>query len=128
MTNYWLVGASWGGQDDQSDKFLQRGYWFLGWSDIDQPAQAALRDQIKPDDRIAIKQMLGQGSKTILIRALGIVKEIDEEDKRIYVDWLIKKLNREVPSKGIKGSPGVFKSIQGPYSPEDEWTRLIFHI
>ncbi|UPY77610.1 hypothetical protein FH581_001745 [Leptospira weilii] len=127
MTNYWLVGASWGGKVDQSDKFLQRGYWFLGHSDIDQPAQAALRDQIKPDDRIAIKKMLGRGSKTILIRALGIVKEIDEEEKRVYVDWLIKELDREVPSKGSKGDR-VFKSIQGPFSPEDEWTRRVFHI
>ena len=89
MANYWVVGAMWGGQEDQSEKFIRRGYWFLGWDEADQPAQAILRDQIKPGDRIAIKRMLGQGSKYIAIRALGEVKEIDEEDKRVYVDWIV---------------------------------------
>lgn len=86
MSNYWVVGAMWGGQDDQSEKFIRRGYWFLGWDDKDQSSQANLRDQIQPGDRIAIKKMLGQGSPNISIRALGVVKEIDEEDKRVYVD------------------------------------------
>ena len=90
MTNYWVVGATWGGHEDQSDKFIRRGYWFLGWSDKDQPAQANRRDQMKRGDRIAIKKMLGQGSSEIAIRALGVIKEIDQDDKRIYVDWLVK--------------------------------------
>ncbi|WP_032923096.1 hypothetical protein [Leptospira santarosai] len=124
MTNYWLVGASWGGQDDQSDKFLRRGHWFLGYLDEDKPNLAARRDQIKPEDRIAIKKMLGQGSSNVEILALGIVKEIAEEDKKVYVyvDWLVKGLKREVPSKG------AYASIHGPFSAEDEWTRLVFHI
>ncbi|KXZ29345.1 hypothetical protein AYB33_17445 [Leptospira santarosai] len=121
MINYWLVGASWGGQDDQSDKFLRRGHWFLGHLDEDKPNLAARRDQIKPKDRIAIKKMLGQGSSNVEILALGIVKEIDE-DKKVYVDWLVKGVNREVPSKG------AYASIHGPFSSEDEWTRLVFHI
>lgn len=112
----------WGGQEDQSEKFIRRGYWFLGWDDSDQPTQARLRDQIKPGDRIAIKRMLGQGSPNISIRALGVVKEIDEDDKRVYVDWFIKGLEREVPSRGC------FKSIHGPFSEDDEWVKEVFHI
>ena len=122
MSNYWIVGAMWGGHDDQSEIFIRRGYWFLGWSDEEQPMQAALRDQIQPGDRIAIKRMLGQGSPNIEIRALGTVKEIDPDDKRIYIHWAISGLQREVPSKGC------FASIHGPFPAGDEWTRLVFQL
>ena len=122
MPNYWVVGAMWGGQDDQSEKFIRRGYWFLGWDDKDQPLQAKLRDQIKPGDRIAIKKMLGQGSPNIAIRALGVVKEIDDEDKRVYIDWFVKGLERQVPSRG------AYKSIRGPFSEDDDWVKEVFHI
>src|ERR1700674_203525 len=101
MPNYWVVGAMWDGQDDQSEIFIRRGYWFLGLNDATQNAR---RDQIQPDDRIAIKRMLGQGSPTIEVRALGVVKEIDPEDKRVYVHWAAKDLNREVPARGCFAS------------------------
>lgn len=32
MPKYWVVGASWGGKDDQTQVFVRRGYWYLGWS------------------------------------------------------------------------------------------------
>jgi hypothetical protein len=122
MTNYWVVGAMWGGHDDQSEVFIRRGYWFLGWSDKEQPAQASLRDQIKPGDRIAIKRMLGQGATEIEIRAIGVVIDIDSDDKRIYVDWLVKDLHRQVPSRGC------FKTIHGPYQDNDQWIRDAFFV
>jgi hypothetical protein len=122
VPRYWVVGAMWGGHDDQMDVFVRRGYWFLGWKDRDQPSQAALRDQIRPGDRIAIKRMLGQGSPNIEIRALGIVKEIDSADKRVYVQWAVSDLSREVPSKGC------FQSIHGPFEQDDDWTRMAFQL
>ena len=122
MSNYWVVGVTWDGHDDQSDIFIRRGYWLLGWSDEDQPVQASRRDQMRPGDRIAIKKMLGQGSKDIAIRAIGVIKEIDEEDKRVYVDWLVKDLERKVPSKG------AFDSIRGPFKATDPWVWRTFHI
>lgn len=122
MSQYWIVGAMWGGHDDQSEIFIRRGYWFLGWSDEEQPAQASLRDQIQPGDRIAIKRMLGQGSPNIEIRALGTVKEIDPDDKRVYIHWAVSGLQRQVPSKGC------FASIHGPFPADDEWTRLVFQL
>jgi len=122
MSNYWLVGAMWSGSDDQTDKFVRRGYWFLGWRDDEKPELARLRDQIKPGDRIAIKQMLGQGSPNIRVKAIGIVKEIDVEDKRVYVNWLVQNTSRDVPSKGCYGS------IHGPFSEQDDWIRSTFYI
>lgn len=120
--NYWVVGAMWYGRDDQSPKFIRRGYWFLGYSDKDDPVQAKRRDQMKKGDRIAIKKMLGQGSPNIQIRALGVIKEIDDEDKRVYVDWLVKDLKRDVPSRGF------YKSIHGPFTGADSWVKKVFHI
>ena len=122
MHQYWVVGAMWGGRDDQSDIFIRRGYWFLGWSDKEQPGQASLRDAIRKEDRIAIKRMLGQGSPNIEIRALGTVKEVDPEDKRVYIHWAVSELRRQVPAKGC------FASIHGPFSAGDEWTRLVFQL
>ena len=122
MTNYWVVGAMWGGHDDQSEVFIRRGYWFLGWSDEEQPVQAGLRDQIKSGDRICIKRMLGQGATEIEIRALGIVTEVDSDDHRIYVDWLIKGLRRKVISRGC------FKTIHGPFKENDEWVKDVFFV
>lgn len=122
MPNYWVVGAMWAGHDDQTEIFIRRGYWYLGWSDNEQPSQASLRDQIRPGDRIAIKRMLGRGAQNIEIRAIGIVKEIDNNDKRIYVHWGATGLERQVPSRG------AFASIHGPFSSDDEWTRLVFQL
>jgi hypothetical protein len=122
MQGYWVVGAMWGGQEDQSDVFVRRGYWHLGWSDDEQPAQAALRDQIRAGDRIAIKRMLGQGSKEIEIRALGVVKEIDPDDKRVYVHWAAQDIGRRVASKGC------YRSIHGPFPAHEEWTRQVFQL
>ena len=110
------------GNVDQSEKFIRRGYWFLGWSDNDQPEQAKLRDQIKKGDRIAIKKMLGQGSPNVEIRALGEVEEIDEEDKRVYIDWFVKDLGRIVPSRG------AYRCIHGPFKESDDWVKEVFHI
>ncbi|MCL0065956.1 hypothetical protein M1N79_03665 [Dehalococcoidia bacterium] len=31
MANYWVVGASWGGVEHQDKKFVDEGYWMLGW-------------------------------------------------------------------------------------------------
>lgn len=122
MPNYWVVGAMWGGHEDQLDVFVRRGYWFLGWADDRQPAQAALRDKIQSGDRIAIKRMLGQGSQSIEIRAIGIVTEVDPNDKRVYVRWAVSDVGRLVPSRGC------FQSIHGPFAQDDEWTRVAFQL
>ncbi len=119
MPQYWVVGAT-GGHEDHAPKFLRRGYWVLGWSEADAPDQAQRRDQIRAGDRIAIKRMMGQGSTQIRITALGVVTEVDEDDKRVYVNWLAGDLDRSVDSRGC------FKSIHGPFPGDDSWTREVF--
>ncbi len=116
--NYWLVGAIWNNTEDKKDEFFKRGYWEMGWNDDDQPSLASKKKQIKVGDRIAIKSMRGQGQSTITIRAIGIVKDVDTD--RIYINWILTDLNREVDSKG------AFSTIHGPYSINDEWTCRVF--
>ena len=124
MTNYWVVGAMWAGKQDMLPSFLAGGYWYLGYTAEEDPAQNALRDQMQIGDRLAVKRMLGQGARDIEIRALGIIKHVDVEDAfgRIYVDWVSNNLQRKVPSKGC------FASVHGPFSPTDEWTRHVFQL
>lgn len=120
MSDYWLVGANWEG-DDQAAAFYRRGYWELGWEDSKQPGMASGRDSIQPGDRIAIKAMRGRGATTITIKGLGVVKEV--ADKRVYIDWKVTGLDREVPAKGC------FASIHGPYNlfgPDAAWVREVF--
>ena len=128
MSNYWVVGAMFGGQDDAYESFIRGGYWFCGYSEQQQPAQFELVNRIEIGDRIAIKRMLGQGATQIEIRAIGIVKEteeiqlVDGKQRRIYVNWVIPELHRNVPAKG------AFATIHGPFPADEEWTRQVFQL
>jgi hypothetical protein len=122
MRNYWIVGAMYGGRDDQLPRFVRRGYWKLGWTEEEQPHMASLRDQIEPDDRIAVKRMMGRGSSDIRIVALGIVTEVDSEDGRVYVRWVVDNLDRVVEARGC------FQSIHGPFAEDDNWTKEVFQL
>ncbi len=119
---YWVVGAMYGGTDDQFDTFISEGRWALGWERSEQPAQQALLDQVRTGDRVAIKRMLGQGSPNIEVRALGVVTAIHPDDRSITVQWAVSDLRRAVPAKGC------FRSIHGPFPQDDAWTRQVFQL
>jgi hypothetical protein len=124
MGNYWVVGAMFGGKDDQYDLFLKRGYWYC-WdpNNSQTPDEAKNRfHQIRPDDRIAIKRMLGRGSREIEIRAIGIVKDVDLKEWRVYVDWIITNISHKVPINGCAGS------IHGPFEENNIWVHQTFHV
>ena len=124
MSQYWVVGAMWKGQEDMLPSFLAGGYWYLGYTSEQDKGQNALRDRMVVGDRIAVKRMLGQGATKIEIRAIGVIKHVDVEDgyKRIYVNWVLSDLARQVPARGC------FASVHGPYSFDDDWTRTIFSL
>ncbi len=124
MINYWVVGASWGGVEHQDKKFVEEGYWMLGWEKGDQPDQYARASKIKIGDRIAIKRMKGQGQSGIKIYHIGIIKGVILETNKVIctVDWVATDLKRD-----IHESKGCFKSIHGPFE-KDEWVEKIFCI
>ena len=100
--NYWVVGARWK-DDNLANDFYKRGYWEMGYDDSDKPNYAKLRNQIKENDRIAIKTMDGKGATTISIKAIGIVKDI--HDGKVFVDWILKNLEeRHVHCKNYFGT------------------------
>lgn len=116
---YWVVGASWGGHDHQDKKFVDGGYWMLGWED---GAQADLASNMKSGDRIAIKRMKGGSQTGIRIMHIGIIREVIRETNKVIctVNWVATDLRRD-----IEESRGCFKSIHGPY-PHDSWIQKIF--
>ncbi|WP_456430944.1 hypothetical protein [Nitratifractor sp.] len=133
-TQYWLVGATWGGTDDALPLFIKRGYWYC-W-DINQfdkddsgvgnsvKNQQERFKNIKPGDRIAVKRLLGQGSSDMAILAIGIVKDVDIKEWRIYLDWILTDIkDRHVKLKGCTAS------IHGPFSKtgsDGTWIQEIF--
>lgn len=126
MSNYWVVGAMFGGSRDQLPLFIERGYWYC-WDpdkvrkrEIPKQAQR-LFPQIKKGDRLAVKKKLGRGAEMMLVRALGEVIDIDHEEWRIYVRWLVTDMSREVPVAGCMGS------IHGPFLDTD-WRSKVFSI
>jgi len=126
MSQYWIVGAMFGGMDDQLATFITRGYWYC-WDpnktrDREVPDSVQkLFPQIRAGDRIAVKKMLGTGSKNIAVRALGIVTDVDHEEWRVYVNWVVPDLAREVPIHGCMGS------IHGPFKVS-EWRDSVFSV
>ena len=119
MTNYWVVGASWGGVDPQDQHFVDQGIWMLGWED---GKQKELAEQIRRGDRIAIKRMKGKGRTGIRILHLGIVKGVNFNTNKVIctVDWVATDLDRDITE-----SRGCFKSIHGPYK-HDLWIQEVF--
>ena len=122
MSNYWVVGASWGGIEHQDQKFVHGGYWMLGWEEKDQPSQFALAEQMKSGDRIAIKRMKGQGQTGIKIFHIGIIRNVILETNKVIctVNWVATDLQID-----IEESKGCFKSIHGPFE-KDQWVEKVF--
>jgi hypothetical protein len=128
MHNYWLVGASYGGNDPQDKKFVEEGYWLLGWSQNDSDksgkSQSDKALSIEIGDRIAIKRNMGGTNPNIRILHLGIVKGVVKELDRVIctVDWVVTELDREVEGHGC------YKSVNGPYDENsfNGWTKDVF--
>lgn len=123
--NYWLVGALWAGTDEKYHDFIASGYWESGYEKGEQPVQDDRFDQIRVGDRIAIKRSLGGTDSNIVIRAIGVVTELDSYARRVYVKWLVRGLNRKVPSRG------AYAAIHGPYKNVDDaaaWVNSVFCI
>jgi len=122
--NYWVVGATFG-DTDMYDEFIENGIWYMGWGEA-QKSEYRISQffdriyQIKNNDRIAIKRLLGQGQTEIRIMGVGIVRKVIKEV--FFVDWIVKDMDRHVPINGCVGT------IYGPFSYADDWTREIFCI
>ncbi len=100
--SFWFVGASWGGTDDQSPRFLKEGIWQNGLHD-------KFTDEVmrmKSGDRIAIKAAFtrkrglpfdnrGKTVSCMKIKAVGIITENLGDGKTVRVDWQVLDPPRE---------------------------------
>ncbi|MGH2509593.1 MAG: hypothetical protein ACRDHZ_19625 [Ktedonobacteraceae bacterium] len=133
MKQYWVVGAMWGGTDDVLKQFVRRSYWYC-WDIGEEPdstnttgnSVATQRErfrQIKRGDCLAVKRMLGQGAQEMEVRALGVVRDVDFEEWRVYVRWVTRKsFKRAVPLHGCTAS------VHGPFPAGDPWVHEVFCI
>lgn len=124
QSQYWLVGAYWSESVDMTDVFVAGGYWEMGWDDDEKPEYVDLRNQMGPDDRIAIKARGGRGQSDMIIKALGIIEAVDTYSGRVHVDWKLSGLERRVEAKG------KFSTIHPPLDPEKDevWRNAIFRL
>ena len=124
--NYWVVGATYYDEGSQYKRFVEGGFWMLGWEKDDQPYQYELASQIKRGDRIAIKKRNGRGASDITVMAIGTVREVVLDNARIFctVDWC------EGINERIVESKGCFASIHGPFTMDDnaDWLHKVFVI
>ncbi|WP_063331277.1 McrB family protein [Marinomonas sp. TW1] len=91
---YWFLGASYGGDDDQTERFLRDGIWQNG-------TDGKFTDKVKEirrGDKIAIKSAYtqthglpfdnkGKISSVMDIKAVGVVTENLNDGKTLKVDW-----------------------------------------
>ena len=90
----WFVGASYGGTDDQTPRFLSEGIWENGYED----KHIDLVRSMRPGDRIAIKssytrkhglpfETRGLAVSVMAIKAIGTITENLNDGQRVKVDW-----------------------------------------
>jgi len=92
--SYWFVVASFGGTEDQTERFLREGIW----ESDDEDKYGELVNSIKTGDRIAIKATYtrkhnlpfdnrGHHVSVMAIKAIGIVIENLGDGRTLKVDW-----------------------------------------
>lgn len=100
--SYWFVGASYGGTEDQTPRFLEEGIWENGYDD----KYLDLVRSMQPGDRIAIKSSFtrkhnlpfdnrGNTVSVMAIKAIGTITENLNDGKRVRVSWAKQEPQRE---------------------------------
>ena len=90
----WFLGASYGGQNDQTDRFIEEGIWEHGFEDKYLDVVRSMR----VGERIAIKAAFtrknnlpfdnrGQTVSVMAIKATGTIAENPGDGRRIRVQW-----------------------------------------
>lgn len=151
MPKYWIVGATWSGEEETLDVFLRKGYWYCYENEPENKSRCGnsietQRDrfrQIKKGDRIAVKR---RDSDKARILALGIAKtDADEKEWRVYIDWIAvaEDIKNELEQSGYaipnnlhlfpaRSIPlqGLSASIHGAYvlGSDDKFIGSVFYL
>ena len=130
LDHAWFLGASFGGVDDQSERFVREGIWKNGYKD------KYLDDvmSIRVGDRVAIKSTYtrkhglpfdnrGDSVSVMAIKATGIVTDNPGDGRRLSVDWKPLDSKREWYFYTYRGT--VWKIVAGGLY-EDDLLRFTF--
>ena len=93
-STYWFVGASYGGTNDQTPRFLADGIWGNGYED----RYLDLVLSMRVGDRIAIKSSYvrkhnlpfdnrGNSVSVMALKAVGTITENLNDGRRVRVTW-----------------------------------------
>ena len=118
MEQYWVIEAKWENKKGElKDKILSRGYWYLNYSDSIKALFENSQSVMQSGDKIAIKECSENSDNKPKIKAIGIIKAIDENNKVICVDWILEEVKRE------KFGLGECNSLQGPFFEKEDWVK-----
>ncbi len=120
----WFVGASYGGTDDQTTRFLEEGIWENGYQDRYLDAVRSMQ----PGDHIAIKSSYtrkhdlpfdsrGHTVSVMAIKAIGTVTENPGDGRRVKVDWTGLEEPREWYFYTHRGT--VWRVVPGDWAADD---------
>jgi 5-methylcytosine-specific restriction protein B len=118
--SFWFVGASYGGTDDQTPRFLAEGIWESGYEDKYFDTVRAMQ----PGERIAIKAAYTQKHElpfdnrdqpvsVMAIKAIGTITENLGDGRHVKVDWTPLVQPRSGTSTRINGQSGAFSVANG---------------
>ena len=118
MEQYWVIEAKWGNpKGDINDKILSRGYWYLNYTESIKTLFENEKMIMQSGDKIAVKECSNDSENNPKIKAIGIIKEIDESKKVICVDWILEEVKRE------NFGQGECNSLQGPFFEKEDWVK-----
>jgi 5-methylcytosine-specific restriction protein B len=120
----WFVGASFGGTNDQTEKFIKNGIW-----EVNKPSdkESALVKSMQQGDRIAIKATYvrknnlpfdnkGNTVSVMSIKAVGTIKEKSTDGQQIKVDWIKNDPPREWYFYTYRGT--IWRVIPGEWETD----------
>lgn len=119
MAQYWVIEAEWGEKKELKDKILSRGYWYLGENQNISELFDEKKDVMQKGDKIAVKDNTVKDENNSKLKAIGIIKEIDEDKRIISVEWLLEEVKRETFGQG------EFKSLEGPFFEKEDWVKKL---
>lgn len=107
----YVVGAMFGGVDDQLPRFIQEGIWEMGYSDGEKPKYDRVFHDIIPGDTIIVKKRIGgRGSRSIQARMVGTVKR--NTGTKLIIDW-------QRPLSAVADLKECWGTLSGPFSLND---------
>lgn len=116
-TRYYIGGSIWEG-DDQTQAFIDEGYWENGY---DNKFQDEIND-VPVGAKIAIKSSYAKGSDSILrIKYIGTVKENPQDGKNLIVNW-----EPSIKQFDISGL-GSYRQTFHEITNEDDIEAIFFH-